>query len=185
MLDVFSNVQYEVLRNDLFGTYNEKDKFLWAVGVFNGNGAHEIIKYALDARLETFFPHRLNKLGNFIPLWRNYLFIEYIPPMTAQVCRQSSKFLGFINFNGQPELVYRNAIDECLKLLQLGKYNFTHLRRSHVSKGTYVRIMNDNNFQGKLVKILCDVTPEMHETKRIPVELGSMRMMLELRKLFI
>lgn len=184
MLDVFAE-QCEIVRNDLFGTYMKDDKFFWAVGVFTGNGALETIKYAIDARLETFFPHRLNKVGNFVPLWRNYLFIEYNNPATVDTCRLSSKFLGFIKFNGQPELVYRDAIDECLKLLKLGKYNFAHFRRPHMEKGTTVRVMNDSNFNGKLVRILCNITPDMHEARKIPVELGNLKIMIEIRKLFL
>lgn len=185
MLDVFSEEQCPIIKNDLFGPYLDGEKFLWAVGVFNGNGANETIKYALDARLEIFFPYRMNKNGNFVPLWKNYLFIEYIPNITISICKKTSKFINFINFNGQPELVYKNAIDECLKLLKLGKYNFIFPRRAYIEKGAIVRIMNDNNFNGKLVKLLCDVTPDMNDNKKVPVEIGNVKMLIEIGKLFI
>jgi len=184
MQDMFS-IQQATTYSDLFGGYNKYDKFFWAVGIFSGNGAMETIKYALDARLETFFPYKVNKRGEFTPLWKNYLFIEYINPVTTLVCRQNSKFINFINFNGQPELIYRNAIDECLKLLRLGKYNHILPQRTYIERGTEVRIMNDNNFDGKLVKLLCDVTPDMSDNRRIPVDFGNLKMMIEIRKLWI
>lgn len=184
MLDMFADDQRPTIVSDLFGQYNIQDKFLWAVGVFAGNGAIETLKYAIAARLETFFPYKINKNGKFTPLWRNYLFIEH-SPITNIVCRQSNKFLGFINFDGQPELVYRNAIDECLKLLEMGKYNFSIARRAPIGKGSYVRVTNDPNFDGKMVKLLCDIPPDINTSKKVPVELGHFKIMIEVRKLLI
>jgi transcription antitermination factor NusG len=184
MLDMFSTTQEQEYM-DVFGEYQKYDKFFWSVGMFSGNGAKETIRYALEAHLEVFYPHRLNKSGNFVPLFGNYLFIEYILPTTVMICRQSSKFYGFISFDGQPELVRRNSIDECLRLLKMGKYNHVFTHHSYIRKGTLVRILSEDNFNGKLVRLLCDVAPDMPNNKRVPVDFGNIKLMIEIGKIRI
>jgi hypothetical protein len=189
MLDMFgaNNTNDTEIYSDLFGTYQQYDKFFWSVGIFAGNGATEAIKYALDARLEVFYPHHLNKNGDFVPLWKNYLFIEWIDNVSVSVCRKCNKFIKFISFdeNNRPFLVGRNNIDECLEMLKMGKYNIISKERDFYPAGSVVMIRDDNYFDRMWVKLLCDIGSFMNGKHRVPVELNGWKINIEINKLFL
>ena len=175
--------QSEQILTDYFGQYKKYDKFWWTVAIFTGNGASEVIKHAINEHLEIFYPFRLNNNGNFSPLWKNYLFIEWIQYLTPKICRRSTKFIKFITFDGQQALVDRHAIDECLRLLKMGEYNFSIAARPSYPAGSIFQINSDDNFNGKSVKLLVDLNGDVKENKKVPVECGRWKMWVEVKKL--
>jgi hypothetical protein len=190
MLDVFANDNTSESKtySDIFGEYQQYDKFFWSVGIFAGNGANEAIKHAIDEHLEVFYPYRLNKSGDFTPLWKNYLFIEWIDNLSIDVCNRCNKFIKFISFDdsNKPFLVKHDSINECLEMMRMGKYNIGSPVRSFRNAGSRIMIRDQNsNFDRMRVLLLCDVTPNMSGTKRIPVELNGWRVLIEVNKLWL
>jgi hypothetical protein len=190
MLDVFAdgNTSNPEIYSDIFGEYQRYDKFFWSVGIFAGNGANEAIKRAIDARLEVFYPYRLNKSGDFTPLWKNYLFIEWIDNLSVDVCNHCNKFIRFISFDdsNKPFLVKYDSISECLEMMRMGKYNIGNPVRSFRNAGSKVMIRDQNsNFDRMRVLLLCDITPNMSSTRRVPVELNGWRVLIEINKLWL
>jgi hypothetical protein len=53
------------------------DPFRWICAMFAEDGATQIIKRASAHELKTFYPIRRNLRGEYAPLWRAYLFIEF------------------------------------------------------------------------------------------------------------
>jgi hypothetical protein len=73
------------------------DPFRWVVGVFSGNGATEIIRRANAKDLKTFYPIRRNLAGEYTPLWRAYLFVEWRETVTIDLCRATTHFIKIVS----------------------------------------------------------------------------------------
>jgi hypothetical protein len=53
------------------------DPFRWVCAMFASDGAVQIIRRANAKDLKTFYPIRRNFQGEYAPIWRSYLFIEF------------------------------------------------------------------------------------------------------------
>jgi hypothetical protein len=160
------------------------DDFRWSVAVFRANGASQTIARANKQELKTYFPIRRNKNGNFIPLWANYLFIEFQNCITIDICRATSNFIKILSIDNQPILVKKDAIRENMKLLELGKFDDVEYRRRFYGRGSLVRIIN-GEFAGKNVELLTDILPDMLLTKKVPILIEGWKASIELGKLAI
>jgi hypothetical protein len=74
-----------------------EDPFRYICGVFSGDGATQVIQRANEIPLATYFPVRFNGNGEPVPLWRNYLLIEFREGVTINLCRTTSNFLKVIS----------------------------------------------------------------------------------------
>ena len=182
MLDMFQPQNEKPLtKTDMFGTYNPEESFYWSVAVFNANGASEVIPHAIEHKLHIFYPFRCNKKGNFTPLWKSYLFIEYDPDLTLRICRKSLKFSYFITFNGEPELVPKNAINECLQRLKAGEYNDKVPKTKVLSAGSIVTINIPGALQSLQAKLLTNVI--VGTDKKAIVMLNGWKTTIDVNKL--
>ena len=174
-----------IMATDLFGTYIKDRSFFWSVAIFSGNGAAETIRNAMNASLKTFYPFYKNKNGKYFPLWKSYLFIEYVSPKTTNVCRQSTKFLGFISFDNSPELVAKNAIDECIAKISKGNYDFNRRTHGFIPKGSEMILKCAENefFDNKLVITEDDIFPTYPPSKKISIRWGHLKIRVEIEKL--
>lgn len=171
---------------DLFGTCQPED-FYWVVAIFQGQGATEAIKRANDVPLRHYYPLRINRNGEFIPLWRNYLFLEFRESITLNLCRSTFKFLKLISSRDEygvykPVLVPKSAINENMKLLHQGKFNDIAYKRSFYGRGSLVRVI-DGIFTDKKVRLEVDLTPDMPGNKAISISIGSWSGRIEIFKL--
>jgi hypothetical protein len=171
---------------DLFGEMQSSD-FHWVVAIFQGTGASEIIPRANEASLKTYYPFRFNVRGEPIPLWRNYLFVEFQESLTLSVCRSTFRFLKLISAHDEegilhPVLVPKNAINENMKLVQQGKFNAIKFRRRFYGRGSLVKVV-DGLFTDKRVKLEADLTPDMPGNKAVPISIGGWNGKIEIFKL--
>jgi hypothetical protein len=172
---------------DLFNHQQNVDTFHWIVAIFQGNGATDVIKRASDVPLRVYYPFRLNMNGEPVPLWRNYLFIEFQEILTLNICRSTTKFLKIISTHDdegtlRPILVRKSAIDENLKLLHQGKFNDIVYKRRFYGRGSLVRVI-DGVFADKRVRLESDITPNMPGNKAISVSIGNWSGKIEIFKL--
>jgi hypothetical protein len=92
-----------------------EDPFRWCVTVFGQGGATEIIKRA-KGDLKTYYLVRRKFNGDYVPLFANYLFIEFKEGVTLEPCRTTTKFIRVISARdhdsdiSRPILVRRGAI---------------------------------------------------------------------------
>jgi transcription antitermination factor NusG len=177
MSGLFDLPQKEEICYDLFGSYNKYDKFLWAVGFFRANGASEVIKAAIEEKLEIFYPYKRNKKGQLTPLFQPYLFIEW-GKQTINVCRKSKKFCFLI---GEPELIRRDAISDVLERLKLGDFNEN--KPLIIEKGEILTIIN-HPFQGLKAKLLERITYRNPE-KRVKIEINNWKTTIKIENLRI
>jgi hypothetical protein len=170
---------------DLFGT--KRNEFHWIVGVFSGSGAVEVIKRAHEIPLATYFPIRRNVKGEYIPLWANYLFIEFRESVTIDLCRTTARFIKVISERDEdgvlhPVLIRKHAINESLKLMTQGKFDDIEFKRRTYGRGTIVRVI-EGNFIDKRVRLEMAVTPEMNGRTKVRVDIDGIRATIELYKL--
>jgi transcription antitermination factor NusG len=163
------------------------DEFRWVVGVFRADGATQIIKKAHESELETFYPIRKNYKGEYSPIWRNYLFMEWREYLTIEICRSTTKFMTFINTHDEdgivkPVLVRRNAIDETLRMITMGKYDDKTFIRQFYGRGSIVRVL-EGSFADKRVRLEMDITPEMKGNYKVAVDMGGIKAKIEIYKL--
>lgn len=175
------------MQQDLFSQPNTMDNFRWVVGLFSGGGATDAIRRANDIPLRTFYPIRFDGRGQPVPLWRNYLFIEFREALTVQVCRSTKKFLRVITMRDNegieyPVMVRKNAIDEHLKMLIMGKFNDRMIMRRFYGKGSFVRVL-EGTFIDKRVKLDMDVAPDMPGNKKVLIDINGFKGSIELWKL--
>jgi hypothetical protein len=174
--------------NDLFGgNIGQIDDFHWIVAVFAGSGASDAIKVAHKIPLKTYFPVRFNGKNEPIPMWRNYLFIEFREQLTLQICRKTTKFLKILSFHDEedvlrPILVRKNAINEHIEMMMQGKFNEKYLIRRFYGRGSIVRVI-DGNFIDKRVRLEIDVEPNMPGSRKIPIDINGCKGKIELYKL--
>jgi hypothetical protein len=175
---------------DLFGgngCATIADDFKWSVAVFRSHGASEAIKRANEQQLRTYYPIRRNKIGNLIPLWSNYLFIEFRNQLTLSICRSTSNFIKILSIPdkdgiNQPILVPKNVIDENLRLFSLGKFDDIEYKRRFYGKNSLVRIIH-GEFAGTRVQLLVDIPYNMPSSKKVPINLGNWKASIEIFKL--
>jgi hypothetical protein len=173
MLDLFSNTQSQ--------------NFWWVVGVFRNDGATEVIKRANDIPLHTYYPIRINSRGEPVPLFKNYLFIQFVQPLTLQICHSTTKFLKLISSHDEegilyPVLVPKDAIDENLNLVAQGKFNDRAYLRRFYGKGSLVRVI-EGIFIDKKVRLDSDITPDMPWNKKVVIDINGYKGSIELWKL--
>lgn len=174
-------------RYDLFNN-REEDPFRWLVGVFSGDGASQVIIKANMAHLATYYPLRFNKIGEPVPLFRNYLFIQFEEYTTINLCRSTKKFVKIIAARDpdsdliHPVLVRRNAIQENLQLMTSGKFNEHVFVRSFHGVGSIVRVLN-GPFLDRLVRLEIDVPSAMNAKNKVPVSIDGVRAVIEIHKL--
>lgn len=166
---------------NLFDSVNHHD-FSWIVAIFQGCGATEVIKRANEVPLRTYYPVRTNKNGDLVPLWRNYLFIEFQGLISVNICRSTYKFLKIISIDGLPVLVPRNAINAHLELLNQGKFNERSFSRRFYGRGALVRVL-EGHFANKRVRLEADLEPNMPGNRLIPVSIGNWSGKIEVFKL--
>jgi hypothetical protein len=163
------------------------ESFQWSVAMFRAKGAVEVIKRANDSSLRTYYPFKRNKSGDFIPLWRNYLFIEFKSQLTITICRSTSNFIKILCIPdedgiNQPVLVRKNVIDENMRLVQAGKFDDIEFRRKYYGIGSLVNIIS-GDFSGHKVRLLGDVPPDAPGNRKIPVVINGWKASIELWKL--
>ena len=177
------------MSKDLFApngyAYLDEDEFRWIVGVFRGNGAMEVIKRANG--LKIFYPVRLTFKGEYVPVWRNYLFVEFKESITINLCRTTPDFIKVISERDddgmlRPVLIRKNAIDESMRLITQGKFDDIVFKRQFRGKGSIVRVI-DGAFQDKVARLEQDVTPEMKGSYKVPISVNGVKCKIELFKL--
>jgi hypothetical protein len=164
-----------------------EDEFKWIVAVFTADGAAQILQRAHKHDLKTFYPIRRNIHGEYTPLWRAYLFIEWQEAVTIELCRTTSNFIRIISERDdegllRPVLVRKEAINESMKLMTMGKFDDVVFQRRAYGKGAIVRVI-EGNFIDTKVRLEMDVTPEMPGRTKVKVGINGMKATIELFKL--
>jgi hypothetical protein len=163
------------------------DPFRYICGIFNGNGAVQIIKRANEIPLRTYYPIRFNNKGEPTPLWRSYLFIEFREGVTINLCRTTTHFVRVVSEKDKdglvtPVMVRRNGIRESMAMVLHGKFNERMIVRRFYGKGSIVRVL-DGHFIDQKVRLEADVTPEMRGNYRVRVDINGLKAVIELHKL--
>jgi hypothetical protein len=185
--DLFNGATHPIAaKYDLFAGA-PVDMFRWCVCVFSGDGAIQAISKTNKRNLLTYYPIRFNSKGEPIPLWRNYLLVEFREYVTIEVCREVPKFIQMLSAHDddgilRPILVKRNAIDENKAMVLAGKYNERQLIRKFYGRGSIIHVL-EGNFIGKKVRLDEDVLPEWHGNHRVKVDLDGVKATVELYKL--
>ena len=164
-----------------------EDPFRWVVGVFSGNGAVEVIKRAYEKDLKTFYPIRRNLQGEYEPLWRAYLFVEWKETVTIDLCRTTSRFVKVISERDEdglltPVSVRKDAIADNMRMVMMGKFDDSQFKRRFHGRGSIVRVL-EGNFADRKVRLEIDVPPDMNARTRAPVEINGIKCKIELFKL--
>jgi hypothetical protein len=166
---------------------SEIDTFRWIVGVFQADGAVQVIKRAYEHELATFYPIRINRRGEYVPLWANYLFVEFRELVTIQLCRSTSKFLQIISTHDEegilrPVFARRNAIEETLRLLAQGKFNELEYKRRFYGRGSIVRVI-EGALADKTVRLDEDILPTARGNQKIKIDINGIKATIDLFKL--
>jgi hypothetical protein len=161
--------------------------FRWSVAMFRGSGATEAIKKANQVPLKTYYPLKMNRFGDFTPLWRNYLVIEYVQNTTIDVCRSAQNFIKMLTMrddegNNYPILVRKEAISENMRLLRLGKFDEKPLIRPFYGRGSIVRVV-EGTFHDKKVRLEMDVAPHLDGNSKVMININGLRGSIDLWKL--
>lgn len=161
------------------------DEFRWVVGIFSGNGAVEVIKRANG--LKTFYPIRRNIKGEYVPLWRPYLFIQFEEGVTINLCRTTNRSITVISERDdaglvRPVLIRKDAINESLRLMTQGKFDDVIFQRRTYGKGAIVRVI-EGNFIDQKVRLEADILPEMKGNYKVPVDINGIKAKIAIFKL--
>jgi hypothetical protein len=172
---------------DLFAPQEVTDTFQWIVALFAGSGAVEAIKRANDIPLKTYYPIRFNGRGEPIPLWKNYLFMQYQENLTTQLCHSTRQFIKILSMRDDegkiyPILVRKEAISENMRLLVSGRFNDKSYRRRHYGRGSIVRVV-EGTFIDKRVRLEMDVEPDWPGTRKVIIDINGLKGSIELWKL--
>jgi hypothetical protein len=164
-----------------------EDEFRWIVGVFKGDGATQVIQRAHKKELKTFYPIRRNIRGEYTPLWKAYLFIQFVEGVSIELCRTTSDFIRIISERdgdglAMPVLVRKDGINESMKLMTMGKFDDVVFKRRTYGKGSIVRVL-EGNFIDTKVRLEMDVTPDMPGGTRVRVDVNGLKATIELFKL--
>jgi hypothetical protein len=158
------------------------EEFNWSVAMFKDKGATQVIRRANDQSLKTYYPFKRNRLGDFVPLWRNYLFIEFRQYITINICRSTSNFIKILSIDNQPILVRKSMINESMKLFHLGTFDDIIFKRPFYGKGSIVTIIN-GDFSDRKVELLANIPSDMSGAKKVPISIGGWRATIEVFKL--
>jgi transcription antitermination factor NusG len=163
------------------------DEFKWIVGVFKGDGATQVIQRAYKKELKTFYPIRRNIRGEYTPLWKAYLFIQFIEGVSIELCRTTSDFIKVVSERDEdgllhPILVRKEAVNESMKLMTMGKFDDVVFKRRAYGKGSIVRVL-EGNFIDTKVRLEMDVTPDMPGRTNVKVDINGLKATIELFKL--
>lgn len=164
-----------------------EDPFRYICGVFGGDGAIQILQRANKMPLATYFPIRFNGKGEPVPLWRNYLLIEFMEGVTINLCRTTTQFIKVVSERDEeglmyPVLVKREAVKQSMAMVLEGKFNERIIERRFYGRGSIVRVI-EGNFIDKKVRLEMNVTPEMNGNTKIKVDLDGIKASIELFKL--
>jgi hypothetical protein len=179
------------MSKDLFApngyAYLDKDKFRWVVGVFRDDGASHTLVRAAANGLKVFYPVKTNIRGEYLPIFKNYLFIEYDEHKTLDVCRATSKFIRVISARDdegivRPIMVRRDHIKETMTTVLAGRFNALPTNRRFYGKGSLVVVL-EGIMANKRVKLREDIKPEMPGNQRVSVEIGGIKGVIEIFKL--
>jgi hypothetical protein len=161
--------------------------FNWIVATFQGCGASDVIQRANQIPLKTYYPLKMNIYGNLVPLWRNYLFLEFRECVTISICRSTYKFINIISShdeegNLKPVLVPKNSINENLSLVQQGVFDNKSYSRRFYGKGSLVNVI-DGVFSNRKVRLEDDLDPWIPGNKEISVSIGGWNGKIEVHRL--
>lgn len=167
--------------------YLSQNQFRWIVAIFLADGAVDTIKRANANELKTYYPVKQNAKGEYTPLFRNYLFVEFREYVTLDICRATSKFLKVLSAHDEegilrPILVRRNAVDENKAMVLAGRFNERINNRHFYGKGHIVQVI-EGTFIDKKVKLEIDVLPEMKGSTKIKIDINGVKAVIELYKL--
>jgi hypothetical protein len=171
----------------MFNNPQQNVDFSWIVAVFKGSGAVDAMKIANNVPLKTYFPIKFDAKGVPLPLWRNYLFIEFRENLTAQICRSTNKFIKVLSMRDKegtlrPVLVRKTAIDESLGLIIMGKFNERSHYRRFYGKGSIVRVI-EGPLIDKRVRLAMDIEPKLPGNRKVLIDINGCRGSIELWKL--
>jgi transcription antitermination factor NusG len=132
-------------------------------------------------------PYRRNHKNEYVPLWRSYLFIQFVEGVSIELCRTTSHFIRIISERDddglmQPILIRKDAINESLKLMTMGKCDDVVFQRRAYGKGAIVRVI-EGNFIDTKVRLEMDVTPDMSGRTKVKVDINGLKATIELFKL--
>lgn len=164
-----------------------EDSFRYICGVFSGNGATQIMQRANEIPLATYFPIRFNGKGEPVPLWRNYLLIEFREGVTINLCRTTSNFLKVISEKDKdglthPVLVKKDAVKQSMAMVLEGKFNERIIDRRFYDKGSIVAVLHGVMATRK-VRLEQNVTPEMPGSQRVKIDMDGVKATIEIHKL--
>jgi transcription antitermination factor NusG len=164
---------------------SEIDSFRCIGSVFSGDGAVEVIKRSNG--LKTFYPIRRKLNGEYVALWRSYLFVEFKKGVTINLCRTTANFIKVISERGEdgllrPVLVRKNAIDESLRLMTQGKFDDVTFQGRFFGKGSIVRVI-DGTFIDKKVRLEEDVFPDWRGNRKVKLDIDGFKGTIEVYKL--
>jgi hypothetical protein len=187
MHDLFNGASHpNGKKYDIFN--EENDLFRWMVAIFSGSGASDIIQRANVCGLKSYYPLRFNAKGEYVPLWKNYLFLEFREGVSLELCRTTSKFLRVVSARdidsdiSKPVLVRRDAIAENMKLIEDGSFNPVAHQRQFYGTGSLVKV-TEGVFADRWVTLDEDVSHDMLGNQRVKIEIGGREATIELFKL--
>jgi hypothetical protein len=163
------------------------DPFRWVCAMFASNGAVQIIRRAYAKDLKTFYPIRRNLQGEYAPIWRSYLFIEFREGVTINLCRTTTHFIKIVSERNKdglitPVMMRKDGIKESLRLVTMGKFDESQFKRQFHGKGSIVRVLEGVSIDRR-VTLEIDVPPDMNGRTRIPVDMNGIKCKIELFKL--
>jgi hypothetical protein len=163
------------------------DPFRWVVAMFQQDGATQVIIRAHKFDLATYYPIGFSKDGEPVPLWRNYVFLEWKEQVTLDICRDTPNFLKVLSAHDdegivRPILVRRNHVDENGAMVLAGKYNERQLVRRFYGRGSLVRVI-EGVFMDKRVRLEENILPEWRGSRRVKVDIDGIKGSIELYKL--
>jgi hypothetical protein len=167
--------------------YLDRDKFRWIVAIFMADGASVTIRRANANDLKTYYPIKFKGNGEPVPLFINYLFLEWREDITLQICRATTKFIKVLSAHDEegilrPILIRRNAVEENRAMVIAKGFNERTITRSFYGKGSLVRVI-EGNFIDKRVRLEQDILLEMCGRTKVRVNIGGINATIELFKL--
>ena len=163
------------------------DSFRWMVSIFSSGGAAQVIQKANDVQLRTYYPLRINRKGELVPLWTNYLIIEFREYITIELCRSASKFIKVISAHDdegilRPMLVRKNAIDENMRMITQGKFDDIQHKRRFYGRGSLVVVL-DGAMLDRKIRLEEDITPNMIGSRKVAISIGDWKGKIEIFRL--
>jgi hypothetical protein len=164
-----------------------EDPFRWVVSMFAQDGATQTIIRSNKLCLATYYPIRFNSQGVPVPLFKNYLFVEWREGVTIEICRATSLFVRVLSARDdegivRPILVRRTAIDENKAMVMASKFNERIIERRFYGRGSIVAVLHGIMATRK-VRLEENVTPQMRGSHRVRVDMDGVKGTIELHKL--